>query len=246
MVIHLISIYIFQIRPFAIKYIGVKLITRYRTVLTLEGCDILLNLYKNEWNLFKQSYWKMFVMFFVLFIGSSVASYFLFLGKEDELTFLLIKIQEMFIEKGLFDLDMSSFELAIMLLKNNATASFIIYATGIIPLFIPAIFIIIGNGALAGIVFASMKTAGQGILLPILTGIVPHGIFEIPAIVLSASLAFYVSAGIIRKIVREDISLREYLFNSVKTFLLVVLPLLVIAAFVEAYISPALMRMAGL
>ena len=80
-------------------------------------------------------------------------------------------------------------------------------------------------------------------MLPLLTAIVPHGIFEIPAVVLSASLSFYVSVGIIKKLMDSEFSLRTCLINSLKTFLLVVLPLLVIAAVVEAFITPAIIGM---
>lgn len=203
----------------------------------------MINLYQNEWRLFKESYWKSFVVYFILFVGSGILSYFLFLGRERELTYFMEEIMNMFDDKGLFKPGITSFTLALLLLKNNATASFIIYVTGLLPIFIPAVLIIVANGALIGIVFSALKTSGEGILLPLLTAIVPHGIFEIPAVVLSASLSFYVSVGIIKKLMDSEFSLRTCLINSLKTFLLVVLPLLVIAAVVEAFITPAIIGM---
>lgn len=203
----------------------------------------MINLYQNEWRLFKESYWKSFVVYFILFVGSGILSYFLFLGRERELTYFMEEIMNMFDDKGLFKPGITSFTLALLLLKNNATASFIIYVTGLFPIFIPAVLIIVANGALIGIVFSALKTSGEGILLPLLTAIVPHGIFEIPAVVLSASLSFYVSVGIIKKLMDSEFSLRTCLINSLKTFLLVVLPLLVIAAVVEAFITPAIIGM---
>ena len=202
-------------------------------------------LYQHEWQLFKDSYWKPFVAFFILFVASGVLGYFAFLGKENELNVLMEQIMNMFADKGLFEPDITNFKLALLLLKNNATASFVIYATGLLPIFLPAIMIIFANGALIGIVFSMMKTMGQGIFLPFMTAIVPHGIFEIPAVILSASLSFYVSVGMIKKLVHSDFSLRTCLVNSLKTFVLVVLPLLVIAAFVEAFITPVIAGMAG-
>lgn len=201
--------------------------------------------YRNEWKQFREYYWKSFVGFFILFITSGILTYYLFLGREDELSFLLDGILTMFEDKGLLRPDIGQLELAFLLLKNNATASFVIYATGLLPIFLPAIMIIAANGALAGVVFSVLKTSGEGIFLPFLTGIVPHGIFEIPAILLSASLAFYVSLGMIKKINDSDFSLRNCLVNSLKTFGLVVLPLLVIAAFVEAFITPVLVGISG-
>lgn len=203
----------------------------------------MINLYQNEWRLFKESYWKSFVVYFILFVGSGILSYFLFLGRERELTYFMEEIMNMFDDKGLFKPGITSFTLALLLLKNNATASFIIYVTGLFPIFIPAVLIIVANGALIGIVFSALKRSGEGILLPLLTAIVPHGIFEIPAVVLSASLSFYVSVGIIKKLMDSEFSLRTCLINSLKTFLLVVLPLLVIAAVVEAFITPAIIGM---
>lgn len=155
------------------------------------------------------------------------------------------EIMNMFDAKGLLDPGITNFTLALLLLKNNATASFIIYATGLIPIFIPAALIIVANGAMVGIVFSMLKISGQGVLVPFLAAIVPHGIFEIPAVVLSASLSFYVSAGIIKRLSNLDYSLRTCLLNSAKTFLLVVVPLLIIAAFVEAFITPVIAEIAG-
>ena len=156
---------------------------------------------------------------------------------------LMEQVIKMFEEKDLIGPDTTSFELAIGLLKNNTIASFVLMLTGFLPVFVPAIGILAVNSAVLGIFFAYMKMNGQAVAPMFLAGIVPHGIFEITAIVLAGALAFYISIGIIKRIGNTQYSLKERSLNAFKTFLYICLPLLIIAAFIEAYITPVLLGM---
>ncbi|MED3643641.1 stage II sporulation protein M [Caldifermentibacillus hisashii] len=199
--------------------------------------------YLEQWNLFKQSYWKLFVGLLILFILSSVAVYFFMLKNEALVTTLMKQVSKMFEEKDLIDPDTSAIELAFGLFKNNTMACLLLFVSGFLPIFLPAIGIIVMNSAIMGIMFAYMTLTGQAILPMLFAGIIPHGIFEIPAIILAGTLAFYLSIGIFRKINDARFSFKSCATNSIKTFVFVCVPLLVIAAIVEAFITPIFLGM---
>lgn len=75
---------------------------------------------------------------------------------------------------------------------NNVKAVLMILATGIIA-GIPAILGVFGNGALIGFVLAALAEQGVPLGSLLVFGILPHGIFEIPAFLLAA--AFGVKLG---------------------------------------------------
>jgi len=61
--------------------------------------------------------------------------------------------------------------------------------------------------------------------------ILPHGIFELPAVFIALGMGLKFGGFIFQK---EKIkSLREYFWNSLRVFLFVVLPLLIIAGIIE-------------
>jgi stage II sporulation protein M len=207
------------------------------------GGFILKNIYQQQWQLFKQSYWKTFVSLFLLFIIAAFVSYNYMLNNQALMNEFMLQIMQMFEETELLKPGTSSPELALGLFINNTRASLLIALTGFIPIFLPALSILFFNGAIMGVLFAFMSTHGVevSIFSMLMTGIVPHGVFEIPAVVLSGAIAFYLSLGIFRKLNDRQYSFKTCVLNAGKTFLFVVVPLLIIAAIVEAFITPLIM-----
>lgn len=205
-------------------------------------------IYQEQWDLFKTAYLKTFIGLFLFFIIAGFLSYFYMQNNEGLLNELMLKIYEMFEETDLLSPDLSPIALAIGLFVNNTRASLLIAATGFIPLFLPALSILFVNGAIIGVLFAFMNINASeiSIFTMFMSGILPHGIFEIPAVILSGAIAFYLSVGIYRKLNNSDYSFRKCAANAGKTFVFVVVPLLVIAAIIEAFITPQLMDLVGL
>jgi stage II sporulation protein M len=69
----------------------------------------------------------------------------------------------------------------------------------------------------------------EGIL--VLWRLLPHGIFELPALFLSAGLGLRLGTFIFRK--NKLKSLKNYLFESLRVFLFIIFPFLLIAAIIE-------------
>jgi stage II sporulation protein M len=122
---------------------------------------------------------------------------------------------------------MNSLELIAFIIGNNVQTSFIGMILGFIFGIFPIITTVI-NGYLLGFVgFISVNSNGWVSLLKLL----PHGIFELPAVIIALGLGLKLGTFPFKKNPRK--SLREFLENSTRVFLLIVLPLLLIAGIIE-------------
>jgi|TARA_B100000315_G_scaffold258459_1_gene310661 stage II sporulation protein M len=123
--------------------------------------------------------------------------------------------------------DLSSLGLTQFIFLNNLQGSFfgMIFGAffGIFP-----ILALVFNGYLLGFV-ASISVREEGIL--ILWRLLPHGIFELPAIFISLGLGLKISTFVLEK--NKLKSFKDYLKKSIMVFLFVVIPLLIIAAIIE-------------
>lgn len=129
------------------------------------------------------------------------------------------------------------------LLMNNWRAMLVSAAYGFIPfLFLPLLSLLY-NGLLLGILAVLLQ--GRGIsILAYLAGILPHGIFEIPALILSISCGVTLCRNMCRMVVSSPkrTPLPELLEDLLRVIVLVIAPLTVAAAFVECYVTPVVME----
>lgn len=113
------------------------------------------------------------------------------------------------------------------ILQNNLRASFYGLILGLMLGIIPVINILV-NGYILG--FAGNMAVKEGGYL-ILLRVLPHGIFEIPALILSLSLGLKLGMWIFQKNKKKYL---EYnLENSLRVFLFIIIPLLIIAGIIE-------------
>jgi stage II sporulation protein M len=123
--------------------------------------------------------------------------------------------------------NLSHFELIQFIFINNLKSTFAgIFFGAVIGLF--PLFSTMANGYILGFV-SSMSVSSAGVMS--LWRIFPHGIFEIPAICISLGLGLKLGTFIFEK--KKLKTFRDYFLNSVRVFLLVVIPLLIIAAIIE-------------
>ena len=159
-----------------------------------------------------------------------------------------------FVVQALKDIDLqgSPLVLALTLFYHNARASVVAVAAGVVPfLFLPILDPLL-NGAVLGLLVSITKHQGLDVPRLVLTQILPHGVFELTAVLYATSLGLYLSSGMRKKAVAawnkrmnkptagvtaEPESLVRNVFRS---FFLVVLPLLLVAAFIEGFITPIL------
>lgn len=128
------------------------------------------------------------------------------------------------------------------LLTNNWQAMLLSAAYGFVPfLFLPFVSLLT-NGALLGIMAGYYQMNGLSVGL-FLAGILPHGVFELGALTLSIACGICLCRNICRIALhsprREPMV--ELLSDLLRVLLLVVMPLTVIAAFIECYVTPLVM-----
>ncbi|SHH20801.1 stage II sporulation protein M [Anaerosphaera aminiphila DSM 21120] len=172
----------------------------------------------------------------VLFLVSVVGAYILARGNWE-----LIEAQIAQMMEGVMDnLNIETNKnFGLSLFINNLRAVSLMILTGFIPfLFIP-IFILVLNGIIIG---ALPMLTGTNFVSTMVFGILPHGIFELSAIILGASFGVMICLTIVRKIIgKNTVEFKILLKYILKKYVFVIIPLLVIAAIVEAYITPIIL-----
>jgi stage II sporulation protein M len=119
-------------------------------------------------------------------------------------------------------------QLLMFIFQNNLLASFVGIIFGIILGLYP-LFSGFFNGYVLGFV------AGKAVEIDgveVMWRLFPHGVFELPALLISLALGLRLGVSLFKKNVRKELSynLRE----SMRVFLYVIIPLLILAAVIEA------------
>ena len=177
--------------------------------------------YRQSWNYLVESR-KFIFSVIALFFAFSLFGF--FVPAPDFLDERIIEFIRNLVEKTR---GMSYPELTGFILFNNLKSSFfgMIYGAllGIFPVIAAS-----ANGYLLGFV-ASASVKSEGIL--VLWRLLPHGVFELPAIFISLGLGLKTGSFIFQK--DKFKSLKAFFWNSFKVFVLIVIPLLIIAAVIE-------------
>ncbi|MBZ6494923.1 stage II sporulation protein M [Natrinema longum] len=134
----------------------------------------------------------------------------------------------------------SRLELAQFLLVNN-TRAFLLSILGVVTLGLLTVWAMVFNGVIVGNIGAFI-TRDVG-LDYILVGLLPHGIFELPALFIAAGVGFRLLYRFGQRIrgSRNAVFTKPYLYRT-GILVLVGWLLLVVAAFVEAFVTPALLE----
>jgi len=127
----------------------------------------------------------------------------------------------------------------VQLFLNNLQASVLGVLVGLVPFLFLPLFGIFSNAAVLGLVFSSYQATAIPLWKVVILGILPHGIFELTAVFLCYSMGICVCWNLTKKIVgqRKRENIKDLLQNCLRTTVLIVVPLLVIAALVETYVT---------
>ena len=131
------------------------------------------------------------------------------------------------------------FDMCVKIFFNNLEACILLFlggATfGIITIFIMSL-----NGIVIGAIIEIVHTDHTPLFVA--AAILPHGIFEIPAFILSGAIGILLAQSLIAEWYgKGDAAADARRFG--RLFILYVLPLLVIAAYVEAFITPVVIHL---
>lgn len=135
------------------------------------------------------------------------------------------------------------FNEATFLFQNNIRANIIIMIGGLF-FSIFSVLAIIMNGLIIGFTYTLVTP------IQFIVGIIPHGIFELPATILSLVGAFIITKleinllnALFKKRLKEEINKSDKLVKDIVLTFIIILVLLIIAAIIEAGVTPVLLSM---
>jgi len=133
------------------------------------------------------------------------------------------------------------FEFAVLIFINNAQIAGMLVFLGFIFALLP-ILILFVNGMFVGVVSESvLRTESLAFLL---VGLLPHGIIEIPLILISAGLGIKMGVGTFQVFLSVK-NIRQYLLDFLVIagiFFIIIVPLLFVAAMIESYVTGFLLE----
>lgn len=132
---------------------------------------------------------------------------------------------------------------ALFIFGNNVRATFLILLGGAVSFSVLGVLVYLINVGLIGGVLGVFKLLGYSPVLLFAAGLLPHGIFEIPALMLSSAIVLYIGAALVTPQTGKSMGqvMLELLADWAKIFLGVVIPLLAIAAVIESYVTPSIL-----
>ena len=181
--------------------------------------NVLVENYKKSWGYIKQSKKFILIIIGIFFLFTMIG---FFIPAPDYISGLISDYIKEIVKQtsGLSWIQLISF-----IFFNNLKSGFFGLIFGILFGIFPSL-VALFNGYVLGFV-ASESVKTNGIL--ILWKLLPHGIFELPAIFISLGLGLKLAS----KLFERKGKFGEYFLNALRVFLFVVVPLLIIAAIIE-------------
>ena len=177
--------------------------------------------YRESWNYIKES--KNFIWAVVgVFLLFALIGF--FVPASPELEEAIMNFLKQLLEKTK---DFDQWKMTQFLFLNNLQSSFFGLLLGVVLGIFPVLSSIV-NGYVLGFVAAKTVEA-KGIF--VLWRLLPHGIFELPAVFISLGLGLKFGTFIFRK--KKGKSFKDYLWNGLRVLIFIVIPLLVFAAIIE-------------
>ena len=166
----------------------------------------------------------------LLFVLTSASSYYFAL---ENLELSREFVESLFTQFG-FVVNLPHYLIFLIIFLNNSVKSLFAILLGV--LLIPPLFFVIANGLILGIV-VGVKSVEIGLMKTLLL-IVPHGIIEIPAMIISASYGIELGLTVLKKMRDENVKLSLVFQEKIGKFVRYLLPAFFIAALIETYVTP--------
>jgi len=139
-----------------------------------------------------------------------------------------------------FLLGLPKFFLALGIFVNNGLKTFLVIVLGFLCGVVPVVFVVANGFAIGFLLHLSSESTGlSGTLL----AIAPHGVFELAGVLLGASIGLMLGTRAISRLFgRSEFKLGVELRQGLRFFWTVIVPLLLLGAFVEAFVTSALVQ----
>ena len=185
----------------------------------------------------RKIYFAALAVVVILFFGSCIYGYTASIQMPEAADEIVVTFQS-----STTELDSSApAQLSWQIFFNNLKVCLILFLGGM-TFGAATLFVLVSNGYVIGSI-SGVMLRGYDVSVFAAT-IVPHGIFEIPALILSLSCGLYLCRCVSDNVRHKA---TDTIGNVVKQIIRVVafhiFPLLLVAAFIEAYITPHIMNM---
>lgn len=143
-------------------------------------------------------------------------------------------------QAGFYDLSKEGpLSLTAIIFINNLQAALLIFLGGA-TFGILTLFILATNGIVIGVVWHVVQEESG--IVGFLTGILPHGILEIPALLIAGGLGLMLAEELYYEL-KGNGDAASVAKSLARTFILGVIPLLAVAAVIESFITPQLLNL---
>ena len=127
--------------------------------------------------------------------------------------------------------------LALAIFLNNVVKTLLVIILGTLWGLVPVVFLAVNGYALGLVLYLSIKSRGVWVSL---LAIAPHGLFELPGVLLGASIGLMLGVRAFKRMFgKTETTASGELKRALGFFFVVIVPLLLVAAFVEAFITTA-------
>ena len=131
---------------------------------------------------------------------------------------------------------MSKLQLFAAIFLNNSLKTFLVVLLGPLLGIVPIFFVFMNGAMLGAVIPMSIAFNGPWFSLMVL---LPHAIFELPAIFLGTSIGIKLGLHPLRRLAGgADSSLLSKLGNGLRLYVAIILPLLLVAALIEVFVTP--------
>jgi stage II sporulation protein M len=199
---------------------------------------IIKRLAAREKDFFFRSLARKFAISVLIFFIAALAGFFICVLHPELAENSFNLIMQILESKGLLS-DSGSFDQFTRIFLNNVFAGFLCLVIGLVPFLFFPLLPVAANGFLLGAIGAIVYLSGEDFFIYFLA-IAPHGIIELPVLFYSATLGLHLSSIIEKKIFGQSENLVKEAEKVLQSFFIVTIPLFALAAFVEVYVTLAI------
>ncbi len=138
-----------------------------------------------------------------------------------------------------FILNFNLFLVFVVIFLNNSVKAFLSLVLGFFFGLAPLYFIFINGEIIGTFVFVFSQKIG---IFKVILSLAPHGIFEIPAFILAAGYGLWLGMKFYHLLLYRE-PFREHLYFAMKKFVLIMIPLFLVAALVETYVTSYIVQL---
>jgi stage II sporulation protein M len=198
----------------------------------------ILSFYKEEVKKFKELFLPNFYFSVGIFLIGAIIAVMYYINDPEGSIRIVKEIAASMDKKGL-DED-NSLLLAIKIFSNNVQVALLILFLGLIPLIPIGLLVCLSNGAILGIVAMVFYGLTHDPLL-LSASLLPHGMIELPIIFYTAAISMVITKKVTNAILNRKDPVKITFKEMALTLFAVIIPLLMIAALIESFITPLFM-----